>query len=251
MIEPLVSVIMPVYNAEDHVAESIASVIAQSYTNWELLIIDDESADDSLKLVTAIAEKEDRIKIFSTGTRSGSAQSRNTGIAHAAGRYIAFLDADDIWMNIKLERQIRFMMEKEIQFSFTDYEIIKADGRRTHKIISCPGRITYRQLLRSNTVGCLTAVYDAGKLGRMYMPDIMKRQDYGLWLNILRTGISGYGINENLALYRTGHTALSSNKLSVLKYNWQILREHQKLPLFHSIFYFCTFLLLKTFKYFS
>lgn len=251
MIEPLVSVIMPVYNAENHVAESIASVIAQSYTNWELLIIDDVSADGSLKIATAIAAKEKRIKIFSTGTRSGSASTRNTGITHASGKYIAFLDADDIWMNNKLERQISFMMEKEIQFSFTDYEIIKADGRRTHKIISCPGHITYRQLLRSNTIGCLTAVYDAGSLGKMYMPDIVKRQDYGLWLNILRTGITGYGINESLALYRTGHSALSSNKLSVLKYNWQILREHQRLPFLQSIYYFSTFLLLKTFKYFS
>ncbi len=251
MIEPLVSVIMPAYNAQDHVAESITSVIEQSYTNWELLVIDDVSADDSLKIITAIAEKEKRIKIFSTGTRSGSARTRNTGITQAAGKYIAFLDADDIWSKNKLERQIRFMMEKEIRFSFTDYEIIKADSSRTHKIISCPGHITYRQLLRSNAIGCLTAVYDADTLGKMYMPDIAKRQDYGLWLNILKTGVTGYGINESLALYRTGHSALSSNKFAVLKYNWQILRKHQKLPLLQSIFYFSTFLLLKTLKYFS
>lgn len=251
MTEPLVSVITPVYNSAQFLEACISSVLAQTYQNWEMLIADDNSTDTSVEIIQKYCEKDARIKIFRMQKNSGTAAARNLAIQHAKGKYITFLDADDCWKKQKLLVQVSFMEENNYSFTFSQYELIDADGKLLNKIIECPEKITYKQLLRSNTIGCLTAIYNAETLGKQFMPDIKKRQDYGLWLSLLRSGITGYGIQQSLAFYRQTPESLSANKLSVLKYNWQVLRRFEKLDVFSAAYYFSWFLIAKTKKYFS
>ncbi|MEZ5013048.1 MAG: glycosyltransferase family 2 protein [Chitinophagales bacterium] len=249
MPEALVSIIMPAYNAAAFIGDSIQSVVKQSYANWELIIVDDLSTDNTSALIQKYAADESRIRHITLKKNSGSAIARNTGIDAAHGKYIAFLDADDLWDAHKLERQVRFMQDNNISFSCTWYEHIDIDGHHTGRRIKAPTEATYRALLKHNTVGCLTAMYDADNLGKMHMPDIRKRQDYGLWLDITKRGEKVYCLPESLAWYRQSSSSLSGNKFSVLKYNWILLRSYQKLSFGASLYYFFCFLLYKGIKY--
>ncbi|MBC8046807.1 MAG: glycosyltransferase [Fimbriimonadaceae bacterium] len=247
----LISVIMPAFNAERYLSQSIQSVIDQTYENWELWVIDDASTDNSKIVIEEYKSANNRINSIYLEKNSGTAIARNSALKMSNGQYIAFLDADDVWKKNKLEVQVSLMQKNNYAFTFSMYEIINESGIIKNKIIKCPEKISYAQLLKNNTIGCLTAMYDVQILGKMYMPKIRKRQDYGLWLDILRTGTTGYGIPQSLAYYRETQTSLSANKLSVIKYNWQILRKHQQLNIFSSLYYFSFFLLHKTIKYFA
>ncbi|MFN0276400.1 MAG: glycosyltransferase family 2 protein [Chitinophagales bacterium] len=251
MQEPLVSIITPVFNAEAWLETCIQSVFVQTYSNWELLLADDSSTDSSREIMEIFTGTDIRVKAFFLGKNSGTAVARNLAIEKAKGKYIAFLDADDTWKKNKLAVQVKEMEENNLLFTFSDYEVMNTSGMSLEKIIKCPKTITYRQLLKHNSIGCLTAMYNAEKLGKIYMPDITKRQDYGLWLSILRGGITGYGIQQNLACYRISPNSLSGNKFSVAKYNWVILRKYEKLNFISAVYYFCWFLGAKAFKYFS
>lgn len=251
MAEPLVSVIMPVYNSERFLEDAIHSVINQIYLNWELWLVDDNSSDNSKQIISNFTAIDKRIKSIFLTTNSGAAISRNTAISRSEGKYIAFLDADDIWLPEKLLNQINFMEMNERSFTFTSYAIMNENGKDLKKTISAPKTVLYKQLLKNNTIGCLTAIYNSEKLGKMLMPEIRKRQDYGLWLNILKKGVIGYGLQETLAMYRTGETSLSNKKTNVLKYNWILLRKHQHLSFFASLYYFICFIFNKTIKYLS
>lgn len=251
MTNPLVSVIMPVYNSAKYVVAAIESVIAQTYANWELFIIDDYSSDNAVALIEQYVAKDNRIILLKLKQNGGSAVARNTGIEAANGKYIAFLDADDVWLPNKLAMQVPFMEKDNIALSCTWYAGMHPDGSLTGKIIKAPAHITYKHLLKNNTIGCLTAMYNVTVCGKQYMPLLRKRQDYGLWLNILKEHHKAKCLAEVLANYRVGMDSLSKNKFKVLQYNWEILRKHQQLSFFMSAYYFTCYLWNKTFKYLS
>lgn len=246
MTEQLVSIITPVYNAARFVRETIASVQAQTYTAWEMWLVDDGSSDDSWKIITEIAAIDPRIQVIRLEKNSGAAVARNTAIRQARGRYIAFLDADDMWMPDKLMRQIAFMQESGCALSYTAYYVMNEAGQNTGTIIHCPAKLTYRKLLMENRIGCLTAVMDVSQCGKLEMPLIQKRQDYGLWLSILRKGLRAEGIDEPMARYRKYSASLSGNKWKTIGYNWTLLRDHQGLSTPVAAWYFVLFLANKT-----
>ena len=194
-----VSIIMPSYNAARFIAASIQSVIEQTYTDWELLITDDCSKDNSLIIAKNFADKDPRIQVYSTVRNSGAAIARNVSIKHAQGRYIAFLDSDDTWEANKLETQIRFMEKNNIAFSFSNYSVMKEDGTPTGNIIHAPKVIGYHGYLRNTIIGCLTVIIDKEKTGSFMMPNIKSSHDMALWLFIMKRGFKAYGLQKTLA----------------------------------------------------
>jgi glycosyltransferase involved in cell wall biosynthesis len=233
----LVSVIMPSYNSAATIRASIESVQRQTYTNWELLITDDCSTDLTADIVKEIAATDSRIKLFVNARNEGAGVSRNNSIAESIGRYIAFLDSDDLWDYSKLLKQVCFMQENNIALSYTCYQKISNDNI-LGKIIIPPAMITYHELLKSNVIGCLTAMYDVSAVGKVYMPTIRKRQDMALWLKILAKIDRACCINDVLAYYREGHTSLSSNKMKILVSQWQFYREYLGFNILKSCYYF-------------
>ncbi len=239
-MQPLVSVIMPTYNAQRYLSESINSVIAQTYNNWELLITDDCSSDDTLTIAKKYAETDPRIKLFKQQQNQGAGAARNNSIMNANGKYIAFLDADDLWLPEKLEKQVAFATKNNYAFTYTSYQ--KLSNGIVSAVIHPPKSTTYSKLMYSNVIGCLTAMYDAEQLGKKYMPLIRKRQDMGLWLDILKETATAYCLQEPLATYRVG-VGMSANKIKILSYQWRFYRDVAKLNFFRSIFTFSVYAL--------
>lgn len=214
----LVSIITATYNSSRFVVETIESILAQTYTHWELLITDDGSTDDTLSIVKAYMAKDNRIKLFTLNQNSGAGVARNQSIAQAQGRFIAFCDSDDCWLPEKLEKQLAFMLEKDAALSYTSYYEQDEHSRRQAKVI-CKKTIDFWSIRADDGIGCLTAIYDTFKLGKVYMPAMRKRQDWALWIMIIqRCGIA-HGLQEPLALYRDLRRSLSSNRMSLVKYN--------------------------------
>jgi len=236
-MNPLVSIITPSYKSERFIFKTIDSVLSQTYKNWEMIIVDDVSPDKSNEIIEKYIKQDSRIKLIKLEKNNGPALARNRAIKEANGRYIAFLDADDLWMPEKLEKQLAFMQEKDCALSYTAYETMSEDGRKLNTTINPPKELTYKELLKSNRIGCLTAMYDTEKLGKVYMPLIKKRQDYGLWLRILRGIDIAYGMDEVLATYRVMSNSVSSNKVDLLKYNYSLFREHEKFSVMKSLYY--------------
>lgn len=239
-MQELVSIITPLYNSQEYIEETIQSILNQNYSNWELIVVDDCSRDESLAIVGEFANKDSRIKIIKLEENSGAAIARNTGIENAKGRYIAFLDSDDLWVPEKLEKQIEFMKGKDISFSFTGYIKIDEDGTEKGQV-TIPDVVTYKELLKSNVIGCLTAIYDVEKLGKIYMPNIRKRQDHALWLKILKGHTNAYGLNEPLAKYRIREGSISRNKIKAASYQWKLYREVERLSIGKSLYYFINY----------
>ncbi len=233
----LVSIIMPLYNCEKYIAETINSVLSQTYTNWELLIVDDFSADNSVQIVKKFAEKDTRIKWWEFERNLGVATARNKAIEKAKGRYIAFLDSDDIWLPEKLAKQIAFMEETNTTLSYTAYTVIDEQTNEKGNFIP-PKSLTYSDLLKTCSIGCSTVMYATNSIGKVYMPDVKKRQDYVLWLSILKKEYKCRGLISCLVKYRKYGNSLSSNKRSASKYQWKIYREVEKLSLLKSCYYF-------------
>ena len=240
----LVSIITPVYNRTSTIQATMASVINQSYPSWEMILVDDCSTDDSVNLIRSVMEQDERIKLIVLKTNGGAATARNKGIEAAHGRFIAFLDSDDLWKPTKLEKQVAFSLSHNAALTHTKYEWIDNDGTRSGKIISAPVRLSYNKMLHSNYIGCLTAMYDVQVIGKkVFMPDIEKRQDYALWLRILRNGHEALLLDESLAYYRIGHDSLSSNKLDTILYFYKILRKIEGLGRLKSAYYFSIYLI--------
>lgn len=257
-----VSVIMPAFNAERTIVQSIESVLAQTHFHWELLIVDDGSSDATPALIQPFLVDQ-RIRLLRTPGRSGPAMARNEAIANATGRLIAFLDSDDLWVPEKLAKQIAFMNEKNSVFSFTAYRKIGPNGEVGASVIRVPETVGYHDLLKSNHIGCLTAMFDRGHFGRVAMPDMGRREDYRLWLNFLRdrvvhedyglwlhllrkkrvdisdAKVIAHGLNEPLALYRVGQQSLSSNKLAAATSQWLVYRTVEHLSVALSFYYLC------------
>lgn len=239
-MEEKVSIIVPVYNAAKYIKETIATVRSQTYTNWELILVDDGSSDDSKLLITDLLAdyKDDRIFFF-TKENSGAARTRNYGLSKATGRYITFLDADDLWNSKKIEKQIAFMQKEQAAFSFTGYEFGDENGRRTGKIVKVPQTLTYKQALQNTTIFTSTVMFDTDKIDKdnLNMP-IIKSEDTALWFKILHMGYTAYGLNENLVLYRRVGGSLSANKFEALKRIWNLYRKSEHLSVFSSAYNF-------------
>lgn len=235
---PLISIITPAYNAEKFIHETIESVLAQTYTNWEMIIVDDCSKDRTAEIVKDYENRDDRIKLFQLETNSGSAVARNTAMEHASGTYIAFLDSDDLWYPEKLEKQLRFMQEKNIAFSFTKYIRMEEDGTLRNAVSKAPASVGYHDLMKHCVIGCLTVMINREKIGPLEMVNIRTRQDYAYWLTITKMGYRAYGLPEVLAKYRTVDHSISSNKLKAAKRQWYVYREIEKQNLIKSIYYF-------------
>lgn len=235
--QPLVSIITPTFNAEPYIAETIRSVAAQTYANWEHIIIDDASGDRTVDVVRALQDRDPRIRLIDLPENGGAAISRNAGIAAASGRFIAFLDSDDLWVPDKLSIQIGHMLKNNVPFTFAGYTKIDADGH-TFGQVDVPARVSYRQVLRNNHIGCLTAVYDTAHFGRVDMPLIRKRQDLGLWLRLLRRTPYAEGLPDHLGRYRVRKGSISSNKADAARYTWRLYRDIEKLPLPVALYYF-------------
>ncbi|MEX5868051.1 MULTISPECIES: glycosyltransferase family 2 protein [Providencia] len=230
---PLVSVIMPCYNAEKNILESIQSVLNQEYQNFELIIIDDNSTDGTKDILKTIQDP--RIKTIFLEKNNGAGYSRNKGIDVAKGRFIAFLDSDDIWLKSKLKEQIHFMLDNNYKFTFSYYQHFNNDG--LGKVITAPSYITYNKSLYGNVIGCLTVIYDTDYFGKQYMPLIRKRQDFGLWLKLLSIEKKAYCYPKVLAQYRTD-SGMTQNKLNAAKHQWQFYRNVLKLDHVRASWYF-------------
>lgn len=231
----LVSIITPTYNSEQHVEETLNSILNQSYSDWELLITDDKSTDNTWDILKRYSRLDKRIQVFQLDRNSGPGIARNNSIKAATGRYIAFCDSDDLWMPNKLETQIRFMEENKVHFSYGPYKVKNDQGIKG--IFYPPSRLNYRDLLKTCSIGCLTAVYDTSYLGKMYMPEIRKRQDYGLWLSILKKNDYAASYLDVEAIYRVQNKSVSSNKIKAAQYQWKIYREIEKIGIIRSIYF--------------
>jgi teichuronic acid biosynthesis glycosyltransferase TuaG len=230
------TIITPIYNAEDFLADSLDSILNQSYQNWKAILINDNSTDGSLDIAKRYERLDSRFKVINKNESGGAAKARNLGIELAQGRFIAFLDSDDIWHPNKLEKQISFMKNNNVDFSFTAYNFISEKGV-LGDFVAVPNEVSYKTLLRGNIIACLTAVYDTKKLGKVYMPDILKRQDFALWLKITKSGINAIGINESLAHYRLRTGSLSSTKFNTMLHTWGVYRNVEKLSVLSSLRY--------------
>jgi len=240
-ISPEISIITPVFESELFIKLTIESVLNQTYQNWELIIIDDASSDGSVKIAESFATKDERINLIKLDSNKGPAAARNRGIKEASGRYIAFLDSDDLWHKDKLEKQIIFMQKNEYAFTYTGFEKINEEGEVIGAIFPYKEEVCYYDLLKSNHIGCLTAMVDLKILGcKMYMPDIKKRQDQGLWLEILKEIDKAYCLYEILGQYRIREGSISINKIDNLKYQWKLYRNIEKINILKS-FYYMTF----------
>jgi len=236
--QPLVSVITPAYNAERFIAETIESVRAQTYENWEMIIVDDQSQDQTTNIVKEYEQLDNRITLIVLEENSGSAIARNTAMDHASGRYFAFLDSDDRWLEEKLAKQVAFMQDNDLAFTFTQYVRMKEDGQVTNAVSKAPVKLGYDDLMKRCVIGCLTVMLDREKIGEERMVNIRTRQDYAFWLTITKKGFYAYGLPEVLAQYRLVQDSISSNKIKAAKRNWYVFREIEKQPLHKAIWYF-------------
>lgn len=241
-MDGLVSIIVPVYNAENYIEETISCVTAQTYEDWELLLVEDRSTDGTPEAIRRCMEKEsgNRIRVIRQPSNRGAAQARNRGLQEAKGRYIAYLDADDLWVPEKLERELRFLKEKEAAFVFTGYEFADQQGKGTGKVVHVPDTLSYRQALGNTTIFTSTVMFDTERIDRklLEMPDV-KSEDTALWFKVLRNGYTAYGLDENLVRYRRAGSSLSSNKLEALRRIWNLYRCQERLSLPRSAYYFC------------
>ena len=236
--QPLVSVIMPSYNAENYIAKSIESVLHQTYSNWELIITDDCSSDSTPLVVQSYSANEPRIDFAIAKKHSGIAGTRNQCVARAKGHFIAFLDNDDLWHPEKLEKQVRFMIENGCAFSYSAYELMREDGTSKGKTIKTAGVISYNKYLRNTIIGSGTIMLDQTQTGSLVMPDNATSDDMALWCKILKDGHKAYPIPEVLMKYRIRSNSASANKWNAAKDVWRVYRKQERLPFFRALFCF-------------
>ena len=244
MSEGLVSIIVPVYNAGKWIEDTILSVKSQTYKDWELLLVDDGSTDSSVEIINELIKegegRDDRVRLIDAKVGNyGAAHARNRGVEEAKGRYICYIDADDLWSPDKLEKQLAFMEENEAAFSFTGYEFADESGVGVQKIVRVPKTITYRQALKNTTIFTSTVMFDMDKLTKedIMMPDVPSEDTATWWKVLKKTGIA-YGLDEQLTLYRRGTGTLSSNKMTMIQRIWNLYRNVEGLNAFYSAYCF-------------
>lgn len=247
MIDNFVSIITPVYNAEDFIKGTIESVVNQTFRNWEMLLIDDCSTDSSAEIIKEMAEEDSRIKYIKLEKNSGAAVTRNRGLEMAQGRYIAFLDSDDIWKPEKLEKQLELLRTENVGFCFTSYRYVLEDSTPTNKVARAPKKIDYNGLLKNTIIGCSTVLVDREIIGDFRMTNVRRGQDTATWLQLLKRTQYAYGIYEDLVWYRVVEGSLSHNKWKAIKRTWNTYRnvEHLSLPKAMYVFVFYAYNALK------
>ena len=251
MTEPLVSIITPTYNCEDFISDTIESVINQTYKNWELLLVDDCSTDRTLEITNQWVRKDQRIMSFTLNENSGSGPARNLAIQKAKGDIIAFLDGDDIWHPKKLSVHVKFMVENDACFSHTSYGYISSNGDMINKeLIVSKQEVSYSDLLKRTEISCLTAMYNAKKIGKYYMPSLRRKQDYALWLSILKDGHNSLPCDEVLAWYRQNPNSATSKKYKLVFKHYIFLWKHEKLSIYDSARYTCHWIINGFIKYY-
>lgn len=224
----LISIITPSFNSEKFISDTIQSVKNQTYQNWEMIIVDDGSTDRTVSIIEEFLH-DNRIQLHRLDKNSGTGVARNTAISIAKGRYIAFLDSDDLWKPDKLQKQVEFMVSKNQPFTFSYYECIDEEGKALEKIIQAPKILTYQQLFWSNWVGNLTGIYDVNFFGKIAISSARKRQDWRMWLTILKKIKMAEPIPESLAIYRIRENSISASKTELLRHNYKVYRDfHHK-----------------------
>ncbi|MDM1060600.1 glycosyltransferase family 2 protein [Myroides odoratimimus] len=238
----MVSIIMPCFNGQDFIGDSIKSVIDQTYINWELLITDDCSSDSSIEVINEFVKKDSRIKLFKLEKNSGAAIARNNSLNNAKGKFIAFLDSDDVWLPNKLEKQVHFMEEHNIPISFTSYEVLDENLNSTNTIIKSVNEIDYSGYLKNTIIGMSTSMIDKDVVGKFEFFNLRTRQDTYLWITLLKRGHKAYGILDILAQYRVRENSISANKWKAAKRVWYLYYELEDLGLFRSSYYFLCYM---------
>jgi glycosyltransferase involved in cell wall biosynthesis len=233
----LVSIVTPTYNSAKYIVETITSVQKQTYANWEMIIVDDASSDDTEKIIKEIQKTDSRIQFFKLAQNSGSGVARNKGIEKATGNYLTFIDADDIWFPTFVEKSITTIKNTKTPFVFSSYKRSNEDLKFIYSDFIVPKKVTYTDILKTNSISCLTAFLDVKILGKKFMPKIRKRQDMGLWLQYLKDIPYAYGIQEPQAIYRIRENSLSRKKADLLKYQWEFYREVERLSISQSVYY--------------
>lgn len=241
MDNDLVSIVTPMFNSESTIKETIKSVQAQSYQKWEMLIVDDCSTDASVKCVEQFMATDDRIRLIQNPENRGISYARNTAIGQARGRYIAFLDSDDLWKSEKLQKQILFMQQNKVGFSHTACEVIDESGQGIGKQRHVPLKADYEAILKGNVINCLTVVVDREMFGNPIMPNI-HHEDYACWLELLKNGDFAWGIDEVLAEYREAGRSVSGNKRRAALWQWKIYREYLGLDYIKSVWCFVNYM---------
>lgn len=245
MNKDLVSIITPTFNCAKYIGETIESVLNQTYTNFEMIIVDDASSDNTEEVVKSFNDK--RIKYIKLKENSGPAFARNKAMEMAQGRYMAFLDSDDVWVNDKLEKQINFIKTNNYNIVCSNYEQIDEKSNNLNRIIRCKKKVNYNGILLNCPVGNSTVLYDVKALGKFEVPNIRKRNDDALWLQMLKKEKFIYGQMEVLMKYRIRENSVSSNKFSLIKYHWQLYRKIEHLSVLRSIFHILVWGFIKVF----
>lgn len=250
MEKGLVSIITPMYNGGRFVAQTIESVLSQTYKHWEMLVIDDGSSDNGPEIVEAYTKEDSRIKLFSQAN-GGSAAARNNGIRRASGQYIALLDADDTWNSDFLEKQLELMKRKDALLVFSSHTRIDENSEEILKPYIVPEKVGYKDLLKNCYISCLTGLYDTSKYGKVYLSEEMKslRDDYVYWLEIIKKVGVAYGNKAVLANYRMLNTSVSRNKRNVIMPQFKVLYNVEKQGLVKSVYYLVNWAVISYFKY--
>lgn len=238
MKTPLVSIIIPTYNIEKYIDQTIQCVLDQTFTDWELVITDDCSKDSTVEILRRYAAQDERIRIYVLEQNSGAAAARNNSIEKASGRYIAFLDSDDWWYPTKLEKQMAFIHETGCEFCFTAFEYADKDLRVTgvsHK----PAKISYSSMKLGCNIGTPGVVYDTRRIGKMYMPNMRRSEDWSLWIMISERTGAAYSINEPLWKYRILPNTLSRSKLKLVQSNLKVYENILHYSKFRALLTFC------------
>lgn len=242
MEQALVSIIVPVYNVEKYICETIECVRKQTYGNWELLLVEDCSKDNTVAVILEYLDKvqDGRVRLIRQEKNNGAARSRNRGLREACGRYIAYLDADDLWVPEKLEKELAFMKEKQAAFAFTGYEFADENGNGLGKVVRVPEILTYKEALKNTTIFTTTVMFDTEKIDKNFLEmPIIKSEDTALWWKVLRSGYVAYGLDENLVRYRRAGKSLSSNKLEAMRRIWNLYRKAEGMSIPSSAYHFC------------
>ena len=233
----MISIITPAYNAEGCIAKTIESVLSQTYPDWEMIIVDDCSKDNTYDVAKQYADKDDRIKVVKQEKNGGVASARNTALKLAKGDYIAFLDSDDLFLPNKLEKQLKFMQNNDYVLTYTEYQNIDENDVLGKKI-SVPKKMTYEDIFKNTAIACLTVMVNRKKSGEFYMPPLNHTEDQCTWQEILSRGYVAYALQEVLSLYRVSSASLTGNKFKVIKRQWYTYRKYHKLSLAKSAYYF-------------
>ena len=232
---PLVSIITPTYNSEKFIADTIRSVQNQTYSNWEMIIIDDCSTDTTAQIITEFESSDKRIVFYKLNKNAGAGVARNQAITMAKGRFIAFLDSDDLWKPEKLQKQVDSLLTHNLPFTFSFYDCMDEAGNSLQKRIEAPKKLHYWQLFFCNFVGNLTGIYDVEFFGKIPISSIRKRQDWMVWLTVLKKMKSAEPIAESLAIYRVRQDSISSSKIKLVQHNFAVYRQFHKFNIVVSL----------------